>query len=519
MKLTQTLNAAAQQRRNHVATVHAGRRRTWSEVAGRVARVAGGLAQLGVEQGDRIAILALNSDRYVESFFAIAWAGAVIVPLNTRWAVAENEYALKDSEPKILLVDDNFVSQIPELSRRFTLQAIVYIGEGALPDGMIAYEALTTSREKIEDRSGAYDDLLGIFYTGGTTGFPKGVMLSHRNVVYESVVWIYSLNFSEDTVYLHSAALFHLAGASPMVALTMVGGTHVTIPKFEPELAMRTIEQEQINYCLFVPTMLNMILNDPAFGRYDLGSIRDCEYGASPMPDALLVDLMKKLPSWRFHQGYGLTECAALACLLPWKYHALEGPIAEKRKSAGRAAAGVEIRIVDSTTGQELPRNTVGEIAIRGAGVMLGYWRKPEETERALRNGWLHTGDGARMDEDGFVYIVDRVKDMIVSGGENVYSGEVENAIYQHAGVRECAVIAVPNDKWGEAVHAIVVPKDGHDVSEADVIAHCRTLIAGYKCPRTVELRREPLPLTGSGKIMKSSLRDEKWRGFARSVN
>jgi long-chain acyl-CoA synthetase len=519
MKLTQALNAAAQLRRNQAGTVHGDRRRTWGQIAERVARVAGGLGRLGVGAGDRIAILALNSDRYIESFFAVAWVGAVIVPLNTRWAVAENEYALNDSGPKILLVDENFAPQIPELSRRCNLEAIIYIGEGPLPDGMIAYETLAEAGELIEDHSGSYDDLLGIFYTGGTTGFPKGVMLSHSNVVYESVVWIYSLNFSEDTIYLHSAALFHLAGASPMVALTLVGGTHVTIPKFEPELAMTTIAREKVNYCLFVPTMLNMILNHASFGRYDLSSVKDCEYGASPMPDALLVDLMKKLPSWRFHQGYGLTECAALACLLPWKYHALAGPIAQKRKSAGRAAAGVEIRIVDSTTGEEVPRGAVGEIAIRGAGVMLGYWRKPEETERALRNGWLHTGDGAWMDEDGFIYIVDRVKDMIVSGGENVYSGEVENAIYQHSGVRECAVIAVPDEKWGEAVHAIVVPKDGHQLAPEDVIAHCRTLIAGYKCPRTVELRIEPLPLTGSGKIMKSSLRDEKWRGFSRSVN
>ena len=519
MRLTQTLNAAVQLRRNHIGTIYGGRKRTWGEIAERVARVAGGLAHFGVQSGDRIAILALNSDRYIESFFAIAWVGAVIVPLNTRWAIAENEYALNDSGPKILFVDDNFVAQVPELSRRFKFEAIVYIGEGVVPDGLVAYEALAESGERIGDRSGSYDDLLGIFYTGGTTGFPKGVMLSHRNVVYESVVWIYSLNFGEDTVYLHSAALFHLAGASPMVALTMVGGTHVTIPKFEPEQAMATIAAEKVNYCLFVPTMLNMILNHATFGRYDLGSVRDCEYGASPMPDALLVDLMKKLPSWRFHQGYGLTECAALACLLPWKYHALEGPVAQKRKSAGRAAAGVEIRILDSTTGQELPRGTVGEIAIRGAGVMLGYWRKPEETERVLRNGWLHSGDGAWMDEDGFVYIVDRVKDMIVSGGENVYSGEVENAIYQHAAVRECAVIAVPDEKWGEAVHAIVVPKDGRQLTSEEIIAHCRTLIAGYKCPRSVELRMEPLPLTGSGKIMKSVLRDEKWRGLTRSVN
>jgi long-chain acyl-CoA synthetase len=269
---------------------------------------------------------------------------------------------------------------------------------------------------------------------------------------------------------------------------------------------------------LFVPTMLNMILNHPSFGQCDLSSVKDCEYGASPMPDALLVKLMNVLPGWRFHQGYGMTECAALATILPWKYHAIEGPFAEKRKSAGRAAPGVEIRVVDDS-GKEVPRGSVGEIAIRGSGVMLGYWRKPEETSRVLRNGWLHTGDGAWMDEDGFVYIVDRLKDMIVSGGENIYSGEVENAIFQNENVRECAVIAVPDPHWGEAVHAIVVPKEGRTLESEMVIAHCRKLIAGYKCPRSVEIRLEPLPLTGSGKIMKSALREEKWRGYTRSVN
>lgn len=517
MKFTQALSSAVQQHRNRASTVHFGRTRTWGETGERVARVAGGLRRLGVADGDRVAVLAMNSDRYVEAFFAVAWAGAVVVPLNTRWALAENEYALKDSEASVLLVDETFADQATSLRQAVAHLTVVYMGDGVAPDGAIHFEALAAS-EPVADLSGAYDDLVGIFYTGGTTGFPKGVMLSHRNIVYESVVWIYSLGFTEETVYLHSAALFHLAGASPMVALTLVGGTHVTLPKFEAEAAMKAIAENKVNYCLFVPTMLNMMLNHPAFGTYDLSSVKDCEYGASPMPDALLVRIMKELPSWRFHQGYGLTECAALASLLPWRCHALEGPMAEKRKSAGRAAAGVEIRIVDAD-GRELPRGSVGEIAIRGAGVMLGYWRKPEETARALRNGWLHTGDGAWMDEDGFIYIVDRVKDMIVSGGENVYSGEVENAIYQHVDVRECAVIAVPDDTWGEAVHAIVVPKDGRELGPADVIAHCRTLIAGYKCPRSVEVRAEPLPLTGSGKIMKAQLREEKWRGHGRAVN
>lgn len=517
MKLTQALTSAVQLRRSNVGTVHGGRSRTWKDIGGRVASAAGGFRRLGIKTGDRIAILAFNSDLYIEALYAIAWAGAVAVPLNTRWAAAENLYALNDCEPRILLVDKAFAELAAALKDARSLEQIVYMDDGPSPEGMLSYEALA-AEEPIEDLSGTDNDVAGIFYTGGTTGFPKGVMLSHANIIYESLVWIYALRFKEDTKYLHSAGMFHLAGASPMVALTLLGGTHVTIPKFDPELAMKTIAEQGVNYCLFVPTMLNMLLNHPSFGQYDLSSVRDCEYGASPMPDALLVRLMQALPSWRFHQGYGMTESAALATILPWEYHALEGPLAEKRKSAGRAAPGVEIRIVNDA-GAEVPRGTVGEIAIRGSGVMLGYWRKPEETARVLRNGWLHTGDGAWMDEDGFVYIVDRLKDMIVSGGENVYSGEVENAIFQHEQVRECAVIAVPDRQWGEAVHAIVVPKDGRTLDPDGVIAHCRTLIAGYKCPRSVEIRLEPLPLTGSGKIMKSVLREEKWRGYTRSVN
>ncbi len=517
MKLTQALTSAVQLRKDNAGTIHAGRSRTWKEIGRRVAGAAGGFRRLGVKGGDRIAILAFNSDLYIEAFYSIAWAGAVAVPLNTRWAAAENAYVLKDSGPVILLVDDAFAAMAVELRASQPLAALVYIGEGRAPEGMLSYAALA-EEDPVEDMSGADNELAGIFYTGGTTGFPKGVMLSHANIIYESLVWIYSLNFREHTRYLHSAALFHLAGTSPMVALTLVGGTHVTISRFEPEAAMKAIAAYKVDYCLFVPTMLNMMLNHSSFGQYDLSSVKDCEYGASPMPDALLVKLMKVLPGWRFHQGYGMTECAALATILPWKYHALDGPVAEKRKSAGRAAPGVELRIVDDA-GKELPRGSVGEIAIRGSGVMLGYWRKPEETARALRGGWLHTGDGAWMDEDGFVYIVDRLKDMIVSGGENVYSGEVENAIFQHENVRECAVIAVPDPHWGEAVHAIVVPKEGRALEPEMVIAHCRTLIAGYKCPRSVEIRLDPLPLTGSGKIMKSALREEKWRGYSRSVN
>ena len=346
MKLTQALTSAVQLRKDNIGTICGGRSRTWKEIGRRVAGTAAGFRRLGIEAGDRIAILAFNSDLYVEALYAIAWVGAVAVPLNTRWAAAENAYVLDDSEPRILLVDKAFVEIAATLQAANSLIAVVLIDDGQPSGGMLSYDTLA-AEDPIEDASGAGNDLAGIFYTGGTTGFPKGVMLSHANIIYESLVWIYALRFREDTRYLHSAGLFHLAGTSPMVALTLLGGTHVIIPKFEPELAMKAIAEDHVDYCLFVPTMLNMLLNHASFGQYDLSSVRDCEYGASPMPDALLVKLMRALPGWRFHQGYGMTESAALATILPWEYHALEGPLAAKRKSAGRAAPGVEIRIIE----------------------------------------------------------------------------------------------------------------------------------------------------------------------------
>jgi long-chain acyl-CoA synthetase len=515
--LTSCLTRAAQIRGRQVATVYQGRRRTYAEVMDRTPRAAAVLRGLGLERGDRVAVLALNSDTYLELFFAVAWAGLVLVPLNTRWAVAENVYALADAQCEVLLVDDAFVGQVAALQAGHPLRHVLHFGELVTPAGMPAYEALLAAARPMEDRCGSGDDLCGIYYTGGTTGAAKGVMLSHTNMIAASINWIATLHFDEDTRYLHSAGLFHLAGASPALALTMTGGTHVFLPKFDPVLAMAAIEEHRVNYCLFVPTMVNMLLNHPAFSGYDLSSVHYCEYGASPMPDAVLAQAIEKLPTWVFIQGYGTTETAALNLSLPWKYH-FDGPHgAARRRAAGRAAYGVDIRIVDEA-GREVPRGTPGEIAVGGAPVMLGYWNKPEATAAVLKNGWLHTGDGAYMDDDGFVYIVDRLKDMIISGGENVYSKEVENAVHQHPAVMECAVIGIPDERWGEKVHAVVVCKAGMTVSEAELIAHCHTLIAGYKCPRSVELR-DSLPLSGAGKLMKGALREPYWKGRDRAVH
>ena len=517
MQLTQALTRAVQTRRNAVGTNYQARTRTWGEIGERVPRIAAALRALGMKPGDRLALLAFNSDNYIELFFAAAWAGAVLVPLNTRWAVPENLYSLNDAQCSVLIVDDEFAAQVPQLKAGCELRHVVHMGDGATPAGMLAYEPMQAAATPMDDACGSDDELCGIYYTGGTTGSPKGVMLSHRNFHCGSVNWIATLHFSDETVYLHSAGLFHLAGASPAFALTMAGGTHICLAKFDAVAAFEAIEKHRINYCLFVPTMINMMLNHPDFSRYDLSSVKYCEYGASPMPDPVLEAAIQKLPGWIFIQGYGMTETAALTLSLPWRFHFDGAHGKHKRQAAGRASYGVDVKIVDAE-GHEVPRGTPGEIAVRGGQVMLGYWRKPEATASALRNGWMHTGDGAWMDEDGFVYIVDRVKDMIISGGENIYSREVENAVHAHPAVRECAVIAIPDAKWGEAVHAVVALKDGQALTAQELIAHCHTLIANYKCPRTVEFR-DALPLSGAGKIMKNVLREPWWKGASRSVN
>ncbi len=517
MQLTQALTRAVQTRHRFPATIYQNRQRSWQEVGERVPRLAAGLRALGLQPGDRLAVLAFNSDNYIELFFAAAWANLVIVPLNTRWAIPENVYSLKDAGCAGLVVDDGFAAQVPQLLEGHPMAHVVHMGDQPTPAGMHGHEALIAHTPPMADECGRDDDLCGIYYTGGTTGHPKGVMLSHKNFIAASINWIATLHFSDQTRYMHSAGLFHLAGASPAFALTLAGGTHVCLPKFDAVLAFEAIQNHQVNYVLFVPTMINMMLNHPDFGRYDLSSVRYCEYGASPIPDAVLASAIDKLPSWEFIQGYGMTETAALTVSLPWRYHfdGEHGP--HKRHAAGRAAYGVDVRIVDPD-GKELPRGTPGEIAVRGAQVMLGYWNKPEATAAAIRDGCMHTGDGAWMDEDGFITIVDRVKDMIISGGENIYSREVENAVHAHPAVRECAVIGVPDEKWGEAVMAVVALKDGQSVSEQEIIDHCHRLIANYKCPRRVEFR-EALPLSGAGKIMKNVLREPYWKGKGRSVN
>ena len=515
MQLIQGLNRAVTINPGGTATIFRARRFTWGAVGERIARLAGGLARLGVAHGERVAILALNSDRYWEAMYAIPGLGAIMVPLNTRLAPPEIAFMLADSGARVLLVDDDFAAMPERLAGQMGAVAhVVHIGEAATPSGMIAWESLLDGRPDGFGTAGG-DDVAGIFYTGGTTGRSKGVMLSHRNLVSNAAMVIPAMGYRHDSVYIHAGPMFHLADGASTFAVTMVAGTHVFIPRFDPGDMLAEIAKHRVTNALLVPTMINATANFPEIGKHDVSSLRTIPYGASPMPDAVLQRAKQTMPTVRWLHVYGMSEASPIVTAMDIDQKEPEG---RRAQSCGRPAVLVDVRIADENDA-EVPRGTVGEVQVRGPNIMLGYWNLPDATANALRGGWYHSGDGGVMDEDGYVYIVDRLKDMIISGGENIYSAEVESAISTLDGVAEVAVIGIPDDKWGETVHAVVVPRAGREISVDAVVAHCREMIAGYKVPRSVEIRAEGLPLSGAGKVLKTVLREPFWAGRTKQVS
>jgi len=521
MSVLQGLRRACQINRNGVATIDGARRRTWPQFQDRVARFGGVLRAAGVQRGDRVAILSLNGDAYLEYFYAAPWAGALVVPLNIRLAALELVAIINDAGAVALLVDETFAGMLPALVPHLaTVRTVLVSGTGVLPAGATSLNAAIEATDPIAFADASDDDLYGIFYTGGTTAASKGVMLSHGNIVSNAMNMLAEVHFDTETVYLHAAPMFHLADCAATFSVTLGGGVHTFVPRFDPAPVLQVIQDRGVTNSILVPSMIGMLVSAPTIGDYNVTTLKGLLYGGSPISEAVLRRAIECLPGCGFIQAYGMTELSPVATFLSSRYHitdhttdhttdhATDGPNAGRLRAAGRAAHTAEIRIVDDED-HELPRGSIGQIVVRGPIVMQGYWNQPALTAEALRGGWMHTGDGGYMDDEGFVFVVDRIKDMIITGGENVYSAEVENAIYQHPAVAMCAVIGVPDERWGERVHAVVSLKPGQTTTEADIVAHCRRVIAGYKCPRSVSVRAEPLPLSGAGKVLKTVLRKE----------
>ena len=509
---------------NHTAIVDGDMRMTYAQWGAKVLGLGTGLRTLGLGDGAVVAGAAMNSWRHLTYWLGLPSAGLVLNDLNYRLAEAELTFILGDSRAEALIVDDAYVPLAVAMRETCpNLRLLIHAGAGPAPDGFLSFDELCENDPlpaSVTDAIGD-DTVAAIGYTGGTTGLPKGVMQTHANLLANAKHMQYATTYTSDDSYLHAAPMFHAADGASTVAITWLGATHLIISGWDAEAFCDMAERESMTATLLVPTMINLLANHPGIEHRDFSSWRLLSYGASPMPAELQRRAMSVLPCG-FVQMYGMTEASPLLTFCSAEDHrrgaAGEPGFVERLKSAGAPSPGVETE-VRRDDGTLCDPGEPGEIYARGPNIMLGYLRRPEETAKALVDGWYRSGDVAYADEHGYLYVVDRAKDMIISGGENVYTTEVENALYAHPAVLEAAALGVPHETWGEAVHAEVVPKAGTVVTAEELIAHCRTLIAGYKVPRTVTVRTEALPKSGAGKILKRELRAPYWEGRERSVN
>jgi long-chain acyl-CoA synthetase len=487
---------------------------TYAEHLDRTLRLASGLGSaLGVASDDRFAVMALNSHQYLELYHAAFLGAGVVNPLNLRLAPKELEFILQDSGTKVCFVDQFFAPLIDKVRSETALEKVVLIGGGDVAHD-ITYDAVLDAGEAVVPEEPEEDEVCILMYTGGTTGLPKGVVIDHRAAMLDFYKIAARWPVAEDFVYLHQTPMFHAASFGGVLAIPAVGGATTFVPMFDPGPVLDVTERHGVTMTVMVPTMIQMLLDHPSFKPERFASMKVLTYGASPMPTALLERLLEMFPDLDIFQGYGMTEnCGLLTCLGP-EEHRQGG---ELLRSAGRVLPGSLISIQDEE-GKPLGPGEVGEVCARGGNYMREYWNRPDETASAFRGGWYHTGDAGRVDERGYLYLVDRVKDMIVTGGENVYSSEVENALASHEAVAQVAVIGIPSEQWGEAVHAIVVLNPGASATEDELKAWAKDRIAGYKVPKSVEFREEPLPMSGAMKVLKKDLRAPYWEGRERMV-
>lgn len=495
------------------AVVDGDLRLTYLELQERVNRVTHAVSDAGATPGSRVAILDYNTHRYLEMYFGVAQSGRALLPLNTRLSVDEYRYILQDAQAEALIFHVDYKPIIEKIRGSNTTVKQYIVCDGPADEDWITctYEEFLAkaSSDPVAFEPADENDMLNLYYTSGTTGRPKGVILTHRNIYANALTTIISFKLEDATVWHHIAPLFHLADAFFAWSVTFQGGKHVMQRQFVPKAVLETIQKERITCCMMVPTMINFILNEPDLDRYDLSSLQWLMVGGAPMSPANAKRMMEKL-GCRYISGYGLTETSPLLTVGNLKDTVLEEPDDVKMNyltRTGLEVVGVDLRVID-LSGNDVPwdNTTVGEIVARGDNVMKGYWELPTETASAFRDGYFHTGDLATVDSEGYILIVDRAKDIIISGGENIASVEIENVIYTHPQVLECAVIAFPDEKWGEIPKVIVALKSGAELTEQELISYCRERLAPFKVPRLVEFVSE-LPKTGSGKILKGELR------------
>ncbi len=526
MILTETLRKALKLFPRKEGIVCGGKRWTYREFCERTNRLSHGLKNLGIGKDDKVAILHPNCHYFLEAYYGVTQVGAVSVPINTRLSPGEIAFILGDSESKILIASPIFQEQVRSLQREgHGVRKILWTEAGPPagdPQGL-NYEAFLQPADSCTPPEVAItgEDTAQIYYTSGTTGRPKGVMLSHQNVCVHALGTIAEINLTDRDVWVHVAPLFHLADAWATWALTWVGGTHVLVREFSPKAVFEAIEKERVTLTNLVPAMLNLMVNDPEVGRYDYRSLRTLLSGGAPIAPEVVRKIVEAF-GCDYVQTYGMTETSPYLTLSTLKDHLKKLPDQDQlrfKSKTGKEFIAVDLRVINDK-GENIKKDEkeVGEIIVKGDIVTKGYWKLPEETKKSIRDGWLYTGDMAVMDEEGYVTIVDRKKDMIVTGGENVYSTEVENVMYMHPAILECAVVGIPDKKWGEAVKGIVVLKSGQRATAQEIIQFCKDRIARYKAPKSIDFI-DALPRTGSGKIHKKGLRDSYWKGYEKKVH
>ncbi len=523
---TDFLNRAVKLFPTKEAVVDGDRRFTYAEFDARSNQLAHALAGLGIGKGDRVSIISPNSHQYLEAFYATAALGAVIVPINYRLIAADFEYINNHAGAKICLADSDYTDAVDSIRgglENVEHYVVVPYDGAAVPDGWTDYEALIAGRPTTRPPAPSLgeNDLLSINYTSGTTARPKGVMITHRNVYIHTYNVIIHLKITQDDRQMWTLPMFHVNGWGTPQGITAVGGRHVMLRKFDAAEVLRLIETERVTRFFAVPTMLSMLLNHPDVTSHDLSSLELINTGGAPTPPEMIRQAEQVLGCC-VAGGYGLTETSPIVTFAADKSYLADQDEAtrlRRRASTGLPVVGAEIAIVDMDGNPlDWDGQSVGEIVVRSNAVTTGYYKDPQATDKATSDGWFHTGDLATIDEEGYVLIVDRKKDLIISGGENISSVEIEKVLFEHPAVLECAVVSAPDERWGEVPVAVVALAQGGNASAKELQDFCRERLAGFKVPKQVDFM-DSLPKGGTGKIIKRQLREPYWKGRTKRVH